>query len=226
MIKQRRAFKGVFTSILLFFLVFFILAAAPGCTGRQKRIDGLDPALGNSIYLVGHHWHAGIVVRTADIPDGVWPQHQDFADAEYLEVGWGDADFYQIDELQVRLAMKALFLPTSSVLHIVGFNGPVENYFTGSEIIEFKISEENLKELSSFIEEGYAMDENGQPIMLGPGIYGNSRFYASTQSYHLFRTCNVWSASSLRAAGIPISSWFSFTVDELIGRAARYGTRR
>jgi len=40
-----------------------------------------------TIYLVSHGWHAGIVVKRADIPPGTWPQHNEFPGAEYLEVG-------------------------------------------------------------------------------------------------------------------------------------------
>jgi len=41
--------------------------------------------------------------------------------------------------------------------------------------------------------------------VLGPGLYGRSRFYASRERFHLFKTCNVWVATALREAGLPVT---------------------
>ncbi len=37
---------------------------------------------------VSHGWPTGLVIRRADIPEGIWRHH--YADAAYVEVGWGD----------------------------------------------------------------------------------------------------------------------------------------
>ena len=207
-----------------YLFIIFLLPVMVGCTGPQITTGGFGKTSGKTIYLVAHDWHAGIAVQGGDIPKSVWPQHLAFPDAGYLEVGWGDGDFYQAREIRAGLAVKALFLPTSAVLHVVGFSGSVTAYFPYSDILEFQVSKEDFASLCRFIEKGYAKDKHGRPIPLGPGLYGDSRFYASSQNYHLFRTCNVWSAGALRAAGLPVSSWFAFTVEELMNRAAQYGT--
>jgi uncharacterized protein DUF2459 len=41
---------------------------------------------------------------------------------------------------------------------------------------------------------------------LGPGLYGDSRFYPAHGQFHLFNTCNTWAARALQAAGYPMSS--------------------
>ena len=82
-----------------------------------------------TIYLVSHGWHAGIVVKRTDIPAGFWPQHNEFPGAEYLEVGWGDKDYYMTPNPNLGITLKAGLLPTASVLHVVGFRGPVTHYF-------------------------------------------------------------------------------------------------
>ena len=43
-----------------------------------------------AIYLVSHDWHVGIVVKRIDILDDVCPNLKNFANADYLEIGWGD----------------------------------------------------------------------------------------------------------------------------------------
>ena len=110
------------------FLLLFLCVACAGSETRIGSLAGPDEA-GITIYLASHGWHAGIVVRRADIPRGVWPQHGDFPDSEYLEVGWGDRDYYQTPDAHLGITLKAALLPTASVLHIVAFSGSVSAYF-------------------------------------------------------------------------------------------------
>jgi uncharacterized protein (TIGR02117 family) len=176
-----------------------------------------------TIYLVSHGWHAGIVLRRADIPDSVWPERGGFPDTDYLEVGWGDMDYYQTPDPHVGLILKAALLPTSSVLHIVGFNGSVPAYFPYSEIIGIELSSAGFEHLSRTIAASFATDEAGNTTSLGPGLYGNSRFYLSREIYHLFNTCNVWTARALRAGGLPITPARAITVENLMSQARKFG---
>ena len=58
---------------------------------------------------------------------------------------------------------------------------------------------------------------------LGPGLYGDSRFYPAWESFHLFRTCNVWTAQALRAAGLPFRD--SITMEGLMAQGRRLRAR-
>ena len=176
-----------------------------------------------TIYLVSHGWHAGIVLQHAEIPDSVWPELGDFPDAQYLEVGWGDMDFYQTPDPHLGLILKAALLPTASVLHIVGFNSPVPTYFPYSEIIGIELSFAGFEQLSRTIAASFAGDEAGNTRSLGSGLYGNSRFYLSRETYHLFNTCNVWTARALRAAGLPITPARAISVESLMSQARKSG---
>ncbi|MEA2079697.1 MAG: DUF2459 domain-containing protein [Pseudomonadota bacterium] len=176
-----------------------------------------------TIYLVSHGWHAGIVLRRADLPDSIWPAPGDFPNTEYLEVGWGDMDYYQTPDPHMGLILKAALLPTASVLHIVGFNGPVPAYFRYSEIIRIELSAAGFEQLSRTIAASFVTDEAGNTTSLGPGLYGNSRFYLSWETYHLFNTCNVWTARALRAAGLPITPATATRVENLMSQASKCG---
>ena len=56
----------------------------------------------------------------------------------------------------------------------------------------------------------------GDPITLGPGLYGHSRFYASRERFHLFKTCNVWVATALQAAGVQVTPALTLTTERLM----------
>ena len=132
-----------------------------------------------AIYLVSHGWHAGIVIKRADIPAGVWPQHNEFPEAEYLEVGWGDKDYYMTPKAGLGITLKAALLPTPSVLHIVGFNAPVTRYFPRSEIIRVDLSMAGMERLCRYIENSYARDESASSRPLAASLYGEGLFYLS-----------------------------------------------
>lgn len=194
------------------------------CASPPKDLFPPDPGEpSKTIYLVSHGWHAGIVVKRADIPAGIWPQHNDFPDAEYLEVGWGDKDYYMTPSPHMGITLKAGLLPTASVLHIVGFNGSVTRYFAHSEVIRVELSEVGFQRLCSYLENSYALDQAGRSQTLAPSLYGAGQFYLSRESYHAFNTCNVWTARGLREAGCPVTPAENLTVDDLMTRVAKFG---
>jgi uncharacterized protein (TIGR02117 family) len=197
------------------------------CVACAAPVKGLFPPAENehtrTIYLVSHGWHAGIVVKRTDIPDGIWLEQNDFPDSEYLEIGWGDRAYYMPPESHWSTALKAALWPTQSVLHIVRFSDTVSAYFPNSEIIKIKLSSQGFERLIRYIADSYAKDETGHAILLGPGLYGNSHFYLSREIYHGFKTCNVWTARALRAAGCPITPAFAIRVEGLMSRARTFG---
>ena len=177
-----------------------------------------------TIYLVSHGWHAGLVVKRADIPAGIWPQHNDFPGAEYLEVGWGDKDYYMTPKPNLGIMLKAGLLPTASVLHVVGFNTPVTRYFPRSEVIRIDLSEAGLQRMCRYIQNSYPRDENALSQPLGPSLYGDGQFYLSRETYHAFNTCNAWTARALREGGCPIRPAGNLKVETLMTNVAKFGT--
>jgi uncharacterized protein (TIGR02117 family) len=157
-----------------------------------------------TVSVVSHGWHTGIAVRPADIPEGVWPEHRQLGAAEQLEVAWGDRDFYMAPRGTLRLALRAAFWSSASVLHISSFDRPVDQVFPGQEIIQMRVSHQGLRRLADFFQDAYARDTAGEIIVLGRGQYASSRFYAAREKYSLLRTCNTWTARALREAGLPI----------------------
>lgn len=210
---------------ILFFCTLTVTILCSGCAASVKGacpIDAREPA--KTIYLVSHGWHVGIVVDRVDIPDDVRLVHKGFSSAGYLEIGWGDRDFYQAQSFHLGVALKALLLPTPSVLHIVAFNGSVASYFPHSEIIRVRLSDAGFQRLIRYIATSYDRDSVGNIVPLGVGLYGVSQFYRSQETYHLFRTCNVWVARALDTAGCPVRPFLAITGDNLMSQAQSFGT--
>ena len=203
--------------VLLPLVLLTLGACATAPAGPAPRNDG--PAV--SFWLVTQDAHTGIAVRRADIPAGLWPESRDFPQADYLEVGWGERDYYMgrdqgfWDKLRVALGANP------SVLHVAGIRGPLPGSFPASEIVELSLPAAGYERLIRYIQDAY--DRSGAPFVapLGPGLYGDSRFYPGRESFSLLRTCNVWTAQGLRDAGLPVSD--AITREGLMSQVRRIG---
>lgn len=216
--------RGVVTPMTVVRLVLVAGVAWLAWACAQPRVDFPPPAGGDpavAIYLVSHEGHTGIVVPRAEIPAALWPEKRDFPRADYLEVGWGDRDYYMGRDQGVWGTLKAGLWPTPSVLHVVGIRGSVAGYFRESEIAELTLTREGFNRLAGYISDEYDRVGNAPAAPLGPGLYGESRFYPARESFHLFRTCNVWTARALRAGGLSVHD--SITSEGLMSQAREIG---
>jgi uncharacterized protein (TIGR02117 family) len=171
--------------------------------------------VGYRVWVVRHDWHTGLVVRREDVSAEIWPEREDFRGAEYLEVGWGERDFYRAPQGTLWLGLKATVWANDSVLHVAGFSAPPASYFAGHEVAEIGLSTMGFNALAAFIANAHARTGDGRAIALGPGRYGSSRFYLGRERY-MFTTCNVWTARALRAGGLPITPFCARTAGSVM----------
>lgn len=204
--------NSLYGAIAIVALTILAACAQPNERGEATPPHGIAD---HTLYVVSHGWHAGLVVRAAEVARDAWPMLDDFPTAEYFEVGWGDREFYPTPEPGPWLAIKAALWPTPGVLHILGFRGKVRDNFPASNIMAVDVTADQLARLIRHIRASFELDSQGGPIAMGPGLYGDSRFYASRESFYLLRTCNVWVADALAAAGLPIRPETAITAGSL-----------
>ncbi len=186
-----------------------------GCAASPVAVLPQAPAV-TSIFLVPQGGHTGIAVRRADIPAPLWPEKRDFPAADFLEVGWGERDFYMAQTAGPWLSFKAAFFPNRSVLHVAGVRGELAAFFRQSEIVEIRLSQPALDGLMRYLHDAFERDGEMPAASLASGHYGDSRFYPGRETFHLLRTCNVWAAGALRAAGLPVRN--AITLDGLMSQ--------
>ncbi len=178
-----------------------------------------SPLHAATLYVVNHGWHTGLVIRRGDIPNGLWPEQRQAPPGEYLEVGWGQREFYQTRDPSLLQALGAALWPAPSILHLVGFNGPVAVRFPYSEVVALQLDAAAMTRVAQYISDAYERNAAGGIIRMGQGLYGDSRFFAGREKFHLFRTCNVWTARALRLAGCPAG--FAIMAENIMEAAAR-----
>ena len=178
---------------------------SPPAAQSQNTVD---------IFVTRHDWHTGVVLPVESL--GTLRELVPTLDStRYVEVGWGDEGFYRANEISVWLALRALFWPTQSVVHIVSLPTEPTRYFPHSLVFKIPVTEIGLKELLAYIDASVTRDSQGEPILLGPGIYGASRFYRSAGTYYFLHTCNHWTATALRRTGFPITPAYAFTANNV-----------
>lgn len=217
--------------VTLAVVLFSLGMTGPAGAAQQAAASGAAPAVGSEpvapsspapadrrLWVVNHGWHTGLVLRADDVPVEAWPARAGFGDAGYFEIGWGDRDFYRATDPGAWLALKAVAWPSPGVLHVVAVVGTLDVLFGAAEIVEIAVSSPGLARLLARLRSSHALDDQGQPAVLGPGLYGQSRFYASHERFHAFKTCNVWVATMLQTAGVPVSPAQALTAAGLMAQ--------
>lgn len=174
-----------------------------------------------TVYVVSHGWHSGIVVPAALAQAHDWPARREFPHAQYFEVGWGDRAYYQAVDPGWGMGLRALLWPSPGALHIVALQVPPRVDLPGAPVLALRVSHDGAQRLAASIAASHERGADGAAVAFGPALYGQGRFYASVERFHLFATCNVWVARRLRDAGLELSPAFALTTAMLFGQLAR-----
>jgi uncharacterized protein (TIGR02117 family) len=199
-----------------------LLTLAAGCVGPVASLYPPAPHRpAEPVWIVDHGWHTGLVIERASIPAGLLPEQDDFPGAAFLEVGWGDADFYRAREPGLGAALRAAVASRASVIHVLGLRVPPEEVFAARDVVEVRLSRPGFEALVRFVHDGF--DRHGRRVTpaLGDGPSGAGLFYPSRERYNLLNTCNTWVARALRAAGAPITPAYALTAGNLMWQVRR-----
>ncbi|MBC53270.1 MAG: hypothetical protein CMQ34_05470 [Gammaproteobacteria bacterium] len=196
-----------------------LLLHLTACLGPVTDLYPADPGLRPvPVYLTAHGWHVGIVVE-ADRLRRHLPVSQHYPGGHWLEFGWGDADYYPNPDPGVGTLLKAAFLPTATVMHVVGFDEPVQQRFPYSQTVPLQLTSAGMQALAAFLTDHLQTDAQGQAIYRQEGLYGESAFFAANGVYMLPYTSNMWTARALRTAGLPITPLYAVTQSNLVWQA-------
>ena len=167
-------------------------------TALMAEIPARAGSWGVEIYVIDLGWHTGIVIPADYWKESGLPFLSPYGQS--LEVGWGQRHYYMAKNPSVFSAMRAI-LPSASVLHVVLFASDPRVFFQGGEVATLELPPQALRRLLVFINHSFARDHTGAVKQLGPGLYGESEFFAATGRFSAFNTCNSWVAQALTEAG-------------------------
>ncbi|MCO5249968.1 MAG: DUF2459 domain-containing protein [Candidatus Kapabacteria bacterium] len=176
------------------------------------------------VYIINYSYHTGVIIPTDSLVLSELNVGENFKEYRKIDIGWGDADFYQITGFDLYLGAKALLMPTSSVLRFEGMNYPVTSMPENFDfIVLLKFSRERFAKMIELVNQSFDLDDYGKIQKASEQYSGKVQFYFSNEKYHTFNTCNTWVARLLRDSGFDISTFMVITKYDLYTRLKKIG---
>ena len=202
------------------FILVLVIFVVSGCShSNQWRYLPESPQQEKTIFVVDHGWHTGIVISGKDIGSELAFLRPYFGRTAFYELGWGDREFYQSNEITSGMTVRAMFWPTPSVMHIVAIPRAPKSYFSGSKTLSIKLSPKGHQLLRESIAASFKRDKQGKVIKTKPGIYGRSFFFEGEGNYYMTNTCNTWTARVLYDAGLPVRPFLTLTAGSVMDQS-------
>ena len=166
-----------------------------------------DPApRSHAVRVVRTGEHTAIVIARAEvIATGLLPEAEDVRAAAYLEFGWGDRVYYPTPEPTLGMTLDAAFWPTPAVMHLAARARPPELTYAGvaaAEVEVLAMTQGNFRRLVGAIADEFLRPESGRAEPIARNLVSGGYFYEAHGRFHLFNTCNTWTARMLRAGGV------------------------
>lgn len=169
------------------------------------------------VLITSNGWHTDVAIARADVSADRLPEVADFPDATYLQFGWGDATFYQSRDPGIGTTLGAAF-PGPAVVHVAGLTHRPSQTFKDMEEVTLTLDAAQFEKLVRYLHDSFARTGTARIASTGEGVYAFSRFYPATGEFHLFNTCNTWTARGLEAAGIAIETSGVRTADDVMSQ--------
>ncbi|MCY4514645.1 MAG: DUF2459 domain-containing protein [Candidatus Tectomicrobia bacterium] len=196
-------------------VVLFALLLAACETVPPIRDTGPHTRL---IHVTSNGWHTAIVVPApALVATGAIPELEDFSGAAFVEFGWGDRTYYPADRKTLGMTLSAALVSTPAVMHVGGNQAPPKDA-TAYEVISVGLTEEGFRRLAEMLGAEFERPVGGRAKAISRGLYPHSHFYRAHGDFHLFNTCNTWTARMLSASGVALSPSGIVTADKLMSR--------
>lgn len=203
--------SGLFFKIILFLILLVIISSIPVNTSFSPAKDGIPIFISSN----GVHTDFVLPIKTEVLDWQRIFESEHFgigwSYAPYIAFGWGDRGFYlntpEWSDLEIGTAINALFIPSTSAMHVSLWPQPDEDDLTK----KITISNKDYEEIVEYILNSFAKGEDGNVSKIDHPGYGDyDLFFESSLKFHLFKTCNVWTNKGLKTAGIRTSLWTPF----------------
>jgi hypothetical protein len=194
------------------------LGVLAGCSTTPTGPPGAAGSAVATVYVVHRGWHTDIGLLAADVRPPLAAVKQPFPGVRYLTFGFGERAFYASRHTDLFTMVRALF-PSRAAILVTALRVAPADAFGPEHVVALPLTATGLARLDGFLWSYLHKGPNEQPELLGPGPYPGSLFYNAAGTYDAAFTCNTWTASGLRVAGLPISAEQVVFAGQLMGQA-------
>jgi hypothetical protein len=198
--------------------IFLALVVSATCVSGQQTRPGAqhERERTRTVYVIQTYYHTGFIIELDRETRSLLEFTKRFDRFRYIDIGWGEAVFYQDPAFTLCKGARAILLPSKSVVRVEGFNQDIRDVIAMSDrAMKFSMTRGQFARLCSFINGSIRRDRERGLIVASVHENGEIIFYKSPRTYCLFNTCNTWIANGLRYAGLDISPAFVVTAKSL-----------
>jgi len=215
--------KGSFVYAVILFC-FFLLSCK---SSVENKIDhnAIISEQRYPVYIMSSGIHTGLIIPVNTFSVEKITAVNFFRDYKFIDFGWGDEDYYQKPGGgKFCLGVKAVALPSSSVMRVQGFSNAPDDVARWSDYaVQFALDTGSFIRLCEYIENSFRKDKRKALMETSRKRNGEIIFFKSVYYYHGFNTCNTWAARALNRAGLDISAFMVITADDLFGEVKEKG---
>jgi hypothetical protein len=193
--------QQIASCVLLLLVGGGALLFATACTTSPHGLSSLPERFPPRTVIVSlDTWHAMLAFP---VPPQTASQHDGHA---YEEWGYAERAWYVEGKTGLSGMIRALFWPTEGVVE-TGRHSSIWAERTPqppADVFVFTLEPEQYGHLRQFLE---STRISHTPL----AGFGDSHFYPSSRSYHLFHTSHQYTARALQAAGLPLTPALTFS---------------
>lgn len=177
--------------------------------------DWHEPEEGVTIFVESNGVHVSLIVpmqaEGEDLSDLIRPDQlsDPMLYGTHAMIGWGHAGVYRNAKTWADVrsgdVTSAIIGSNDTLLHIYHLTDPASL----PDIKVLRVSPAQYHSIIRQIRRSFRLDKSGRSIA-SPAYAPNNVFYEATGRYTAFRTCNEWTGSVLRNAGVRVGLWTPF----------------
>jgi len=192
-------FLGFLSAILLILSLLLFIPTSDSSRGKDHTIYIYAPK--NGIFS-----HSEIILKANDLnqSDKRVRSLLHRGSGGYLAFSFGDKAFMMdeggFEDINYPLAIKALFLPTPSLMKVAHMGD-----FDKSMTFKVGLNEEGFRRLEKAVLESFKTKDGSLIPYLDKNADNFYDYYEAKRAYNLLYTCNSWTGDMLRHAGIGVS---------------------
>ena len=176
------------------------------------------PVSDDTVYVIDHGWHTDLGIPASALHGRLASFRQTFPGMTVLMVGFGRRTFMMAPVRGLQDFLIGPF-PGDGALLIAGLTAPPDRAYRDGTLARLRLPSGGAVRLSDFVWSSLRV-EHGQPVMIGPGFFAGSRFYATSLGYSGLYTCNSWTDDALHAAGLMAGPFGVIFAGQVMHRAA------
>lgn len=174
-----------------------------GCATAPR--DAPVPYGEATIYVVGRGWHTDIGLPVSEVTGPLASLERDFPGVRFMVFGFGEREYYMARNEGAGEMLAALF-PSKSAILLTPLRAPPSEAFADQQVVALHLPKSGVQQIATRLWDDLEKSANGVPVRLADGPDVGSVFFASTEIYNAFHTCNTWTALLLRDAGLPMNT--------------------